>query len=162
MVNDLTLALFGPQALDQHMSFKDALTLLQELDLINIGELAEKAVAKKIGVEQTSRCYSAWDLVNGWEIKHGQTHINDTGTQRRAYIAGMRNKTTTLRVVITERLTGKLYFFKVPFDAYKDYRSSSLQWAFDVDGRPQRKPQRLTCRPNYWNYEVDSFEELCS
>jgi hypothetical protein len=162
MVNDLTVTLFGHQALNSKMSFKDTLSLLQELDLINIGELAEKAVSKKTGVKQTGKCQQGYDLENGWEIKHGQAHLNAKGTQRKAYIAGMENKTGTLRVVITERLTGNLYFFKVPYKAYKDYTTSSLCWAFDAEGQPQRTSKRATTRPNYWDYEVASFDELCS
>jgi hypothetical protein len=162
MVNDLTITLFGHQALNQQMSFKDTLSLLQELDLINIGELAEKAVAKKTGVKQTGKCNPEYDLENGWEIKHGQAHLNAKGTQRNAYIAGMQNKMGTLRIVITERLTGKLYFFKVPYRAYKDYRTSSLTWAFEVDGTPRRIPKAAMSRPCYWDYEVANFDELCS
>jgi hypothetical protein len=162
LVNDLTVTLFGTQALNQQMSFKDTLTLLQQLDLINVGELAEKAVAKKTGIRQTGRCQQGYDLENGWEIKHGQTHANSKGTQRKAYIAGMKNKTGTLRVVITERLTGQLYFFKVPFWAYEDYRGSSLYWNFDPAGIPQRQPLAATNRPCYWDFEVGSFDELCS
>lgn len=162
MVNDLTITLFGHKALNKQMSFKDTLSLLQDLDLIDIGELAEKAVAKKTGVKQTSKCQEGYDLENGWEIKHGQAHLTAKGTQRNAYIAGMQNKMGTLRIVITERLTGKLYFFKVPFSAYRDYRSSSLQWAFEVDGTPRRIPKAAMSRPCYWDFEVDSFEELCS
>jgi len=164
MVNDLTVTLFGEQALNQKMTFKDTLSLLQELDLINVGELAEKAVAKKTGIKQASRCQTAYDLENGWEIKHGQARANGKNTQRNAYVAGMRNKTGTLRVVITELLTGKLYFFKVPFRAYKECRDSSLQWVFETDGSPRRqfiKPGAST-RPNFWDYEVASFDELCS
>ena len=56
MVNDLTVTLFGRQALNKQMSFKDTLTLLQSLDLIDIGELAEKAVSKKTGVPQAGKC----------------------------------------------------------------------------------------------------------
>ena len=162
MVNDLTVTLFGRQALNKQMSFKDTLTLLQSLDLIDIGELAEKAVSKKTGIPQAGKCQASHDLVNGWEIKHGQAHLNAKGTQRNAYIAGMHNKTGTLRIVITERLTGTLYFFKVPFKAYKDYRTSSLQWAFEVDGTPRRIPKAAMSRPCYWDYEVESFDELCS
>lgn len=164
MVNDLTITLFGAQALNQKMTFKDTLSLLQELDLINVGELAEKAIAKKTGIKQASRCQTSYDLENGWEIKHGQARANSKNTQRNAYVAGMQNKTGTLRVVITELLTGKLYFFKVPFRAYKDCRDSSLQWTFEKDGTPRRqfiKPGSST-RPNFWNYEVASFDELCS
>ena len=162
MVNDLTVTLFGHQALNRQMSFKDTLSLLQELDLINIGELAEKAVSKKTGIQQTSRCQEGYDLENGWEIKHGQAHLNAKGTQRKAWVAGMQNKTGTLRIVITERLTGQLYFFKVPYRAYRHYTNSSLSWGFDIDGVPQRQPLRSTSRPNYWDYEVENFDQLCS
>ena len=164
MVNDLTVTLFGEQALNQKMTFKDTLSLLQELDLINVGELAEKAVAKKTGIEQTNRCHCSYDLINGWEIKHGQARLNRKGTQRNAYIAGMENKTGLLRVVITELLTGKLYFFKVPYHAYVNCKSSSLSWTFETDGTPRRqfvKPGSSR-RPNFWDFEVASFDELCS
>lgn len=162
MVNDLTVTLFGNETLNKQMSFKDTLSLLQELDLINIGELAEKAIAKKTGSKQMGKCQEGYDLENGWEIKHGQAHLNTGGTQRKAYIAGMRNKTGTLRVVITERLTGNLYFFKVPYHAYRDYSTSSLCWCFNVDGTPQRVPKAATSRPCYWDFKVGNFNELCS
>jgi len=161
MVNDLTVTLFGHQALNNQMTFKDVLSLLQELDLIDIGELAEKAISKKTGIRQLARCHASADLENGWEIKHGQAHLNKKGTQRNAYIAGLKNKTETLRVVITERLTGKLYFFKVPYESYKDYKDSSLTWPFNVDGSPKRDSYTIT-RPSYWDFEVADFDELCS
>jgi hypothetical protein len=78
MVNDLTVTLFGHQALNSQMSFKDTLSLLQELDLIDIGELAEKAVAKKTGVKQTSKCQEGYDLENGWEIESQNNWIFST------------------------------------------------------------------------------------
>jgi hypothetical protein len=161
MVNELTLAVFGRRNLNKMMPLKEVLQMLQDQDLINVGELAEKAVSKKTGVEQTARCQEGCDLVNGWEIKHAQTHLNSRGSQRKAYIAGMHNKTELLRVIVTERLTGKLYYFKVPFRAYAEYRTSSLNWCFDNKGNPQRTPLRATYRPNYWDFEVESFDELC-
>jgi hypothetical protein len=162
MVNDLTMALFGQELLNTQMSFKDTLALLQKLDLINVGELAEKAISKKIGIDQACKCQSSYDLINGWEIKHGQAHLSSKGTQRLAFVAGMKNKTSTLRVIITERLTGKLYYFKVPYEAYMKYTNSSLQWAFDTDGTPQRWFKRPNSRPCFWDYEVASFDALCS
>jgi hypothetical protein len=162
MVNDLTLALFGEKALDEKITLKQALTMLQELELINIGELAEKAISKKTGIDQVERCFEGCDLVNGWEIKHGQAREQKSGTVRRAYVSGLENKTTTLRVVITELLTGRLYFFKVPFRAYRDCRGSSINWDFDLDGTPRRQRLREGYRANFWDFEVASFDELCS
>lgn len=161
MVNDLTVTLFGRTGLNKSMPVKDVLAMLQDLDLLNVGELAEKAIAKKIGVAQAGRCTPGSDLVNGWEIKHGQARKVNRTTRRRAYVAGLENKHETLRVVITELLTGKLYFFKIPYSAYRYCVGSSIHFDFNSQGMPCRHRQREGVRPNFWDYEVESFDRLC-
>jgi hypothetical protein len=161
MVNDLTIAIFG-ENLNVAIPFKDALSILQKLDLIHVGNLAEQAVSRKIGVALSTRCNTGYDLENGWEIKHGQT--TQHSQTRSAWVAGLKNKTGTLRIIITEQITMKQYYFKVPYCAYKDFSNSTLRWSFDLDGTPRKIPKRpkLCTRPNYWDYEVESFEKLCS
>lgn len=161
MVNDLTVALFGRTGLNKSMPVKDVLTMLQDLDLLNVGELAEKAIAKKIGVAQAERCNAGSDLVNGWEIKHGQARKVNRGARRCAYVAGLKNKHGLLRVVITELLTGRLYFFKIPYSAYQYCVGSTIKFNFDLDGTPRRQQHHTSFRPNFWDYEVESFDNLC-
>ena len=166
MINDLTISVFGRKQLNKVMPLCEALALLQDMDLLHVGELAEKAVAKKAKVSQMGRGNAAYDLANGWEIKHGQSHekrkAGYESTQRVAYVASLENKDTTLRVIITERKTGILYYFKVPVEAYRKYRGSSISWAFDLDGTPQRQFLGWSTRPNFWDFEVANFQELCS
>lgn len=160
MRNILTETVFG-EKLNQKMTLCEALTLLQEKELLNAGELAEKAVSMFTGIAQTSRCQSGYDLINGWEIKHGQTHQLATSSTRTAYVAGLKNKTDTIRVIITEQFTGKLYFFKIPHSAYIPHAKSSISWSFNKHGTPNRIKTSGT-RENFWNYEVNTFAELCS
>jgi hypothetical protein len=159
MVNDLTLAVFGDAKLNETMTFKDALSLLADLELLNVGELAEQAVSKKSGFDQAQRCQIGCDLINGWEIKHGQARARKTA--RRAFVAGFENKTGVIRVIITELLTGRLYFFKIPYRHYYHSIGSSMNFDFDLDGTPRRRRLKESKKPNPWDCEVASFEELC-
>ena len=160
MVNELTLSVFGEEALNKKYSLSTILSILNNANLINIGELAERAVANKANTTQVSRCNRGFDLDNGWEIKHGQTNPKYNSNQRVAYIAGFKNKTTDLRTIITETLTGKLYFFKIPYSYYSIVRGQSIAFQFFSDGRPSRIRRDPSCY-NAWDYEIESFKELC-
>jgi hypothetical protein len=160
MVNELTLSVFGEEALNKQYTLSRILSMLNNANLINIGELAERAVANKAKTTQVARCNQGFDLANGWEIKHGQSNPQKDSNQRVAYIAGFKNKTTDLRTIITETLTGKLYFFKIPYSYYSKVRAQSIAVQFFSDGRPSRVRRHSSCY-NIWNYEVESFEKLC-
>jgi hypothetical protein len=160
MVNELTLSVFGEESLKKQYSLSKILSILNDFNLINIGELAERAVANKAKTTQVSRCNQGFDLANGWEIKHGQTNPQKNSNQRRAYISGFKNKTADLRTIITEKLTGKLYFFKIPYSSYSKVQAESLAVQFFSDGRPSRTRRHSSCY-NVWDYEIKSFEALC-
>lgn len=159
MVNDLTITLFGDM-LNKRMTLKKALSILDDMGLIHIGELAEKAISKKKGVPQLSRCAEGADLEDGTEIKAANSYPTSRNNGRDACIAGLRNKTTTLHTVIRETLTERCYFFKIPYWAYKDQQGSVLHFPFYADGSPLRNGVKRT-RPNYWDFEIASFDELC-
>ena len=161
MVNELTLSVFGKQTLNKVSKVSDILSMLSEMNLINIGELAEIAVANKVNTKQASRCTEGYDLENGWEIKHGQNYGKPDSDLRYAYISGFKNKTTDLRTIITETLTGKLYFFKIPYSYYKRVRGMTIAFPFNYRGRPYISG-RSRVYDSIWKYEVKTFEELCS
>ena len=163
MKNDVTLTLFGHQLLDQKMTLAESLSFLHERDLINIGALAEQAVAKKVNQPVASNCNRGYDIENlWWEIKHGQARLNRDWTVQSAWVAGLKNKTGDIRVIITN-VQEQQFFFIVPYLAYKDYKNSSLQWRFEPDGTPRRKFIREgRHRPMFWDFEVDSFNALCA
>lgn len=160
MVNELTLSVFGEEALNKRYTLSRILSILNNANLINIGELAERAVANKAKTTQVARCNQGFDLANGWEIKHGQSNPQKDSNQRVAYIAGFKNKTTDLRTIITETLTGKLYFFKIPYSYYSTVSAQSIAFQFFSNGTPSRIRRHSSCY-NAWDYEVESFEELC-
>jgi len=191
MVNDRTIALFGHKKLNEKMSLKETLSMLNDLRMLNTGELIEKAVAKQAGTKQVRRGNPGYDLENKWEIKSANTaqqfRYGKPSGNRTATIGGLKNKTGTIRAVVTETLTNKDYYFVIPYSAYKDLtrvtaggNTSPIKLFFDKDGTPRRAFSRSKAhranmalarggngvvRPCYWDFEVtgdDRWEKFCS
>lgn len=153
-MNQLYSTLFG-QKLSKQFLLKDAIKLLDEMNLINTGELAELAISKKSQVERCSKNYPKIDLVSGVQIKHGLTNPETKGNdgRMRAWIS-IKGQTSIILAVITERLTGKQYFFRLPRKAYQHCQANTIGIPFDQDGSP-------CLRNKWWRYQVSSFETLC-
>jgi len=150
MVNDLTKTLFG-RKLNQTMTLADALSFLQEQRLIQVGELAERAISKKSGVALCPKNTEGIDTVTGKQIKHAQTQLDRT--EKRAWIS-KKNTMAPILAVVTEQLTGKQYFFHFPYSAYCWLSANAFSIPFYDDGAPYRKN-------SWWQYEIDSFKKLC-
>jgi hypothetical protein len=160
MVNDLTKTVFGKN-LHRTVTIAEAITLFHEMSLFSIGELAERAISKKSKIAQCGKNNPNSDLINGLEIKHGMTHPkNPRGKTLTAYLS-KDGKTSHMLGVVTEQVTGKQYFFSIPYSAYKKADANTLAIPFELDGTPRRVPKRATYLPNGWDYEVKSFGELC-
>lgn len=143
--------------LDKNYTLREAFNLLHSMNLINNGELAEKAISIKSKIAQCSKNTPGIDLVSGVQIKYAQTNYQTqsyTGTLK-AHIS-IKNHTEKILAVVTETLTKKQYFFCFPYSAYMDMRANTFCIPFELDGRPRRHS-----RTHWWDYEVDSFEELC-
>jgi len=161
MDNDLTYAVFGNQ-LGIKFTMAEAISLLHEQGLINIGELAEKAISNKARLEQAPRCQEGYDFINQngvpIEVKHGQTHLTPNGTKMDAWIS-KRNKTAHILAIVTESVTGKQYYFSIPYKAYSTVNANAFDITFTLSGKPIKNRPRS--RHNWWAYEVESFDALC-
>ncbi len=136
------------------MTLKDAIELLTKDNLIDIGELAEKAISLKSGIKQCDKNTPNIDLVSGKQIKHAQTNPDHVTTKSvlKAHIS-IRGITAPILAVVTERVTKKQYFFHFPYSSFRYLNGNTFTLTFDAKGRPGNG--------QWWDYEVDSFEELC-
>ena len=75
MSNILLETVFGSQLKNKY-TLEEAFEIFSEQNLIEIGELAEKAISKKSGVAQCDKNTPEIDLVSGKQIKHAQTNPN--------------------------------------------------------------------------------------
>ena len=153
-MSQLYKTIFG-RRLNKTMTLGEAISLLESKDLIAVGEVAELAVSMKSGVERCSKNYPGIDLVSDKQIKHARTNPENPvhGGKLRAYIS-VKNTTSTILAVVTERLTGKEYYFELPYSCYRHHNGSTIGIPFHANGTPV-----LTNK--WWKYQVDSLDELC-
>ncbi len=163
MNNELTQTVFGEQLFIK-FTLAEAIGLIHSKNLLNIGELAEKAISIKANVAQARACQEGYDVVNDHgsrlEIKHGQTHLN---TRQNGMVAWLskKNKTAHMLAVITETVTNKQYYFAIPHSAYSQVEGNAFDIIFDLDGSPIKIRPRSSY-PSWWQYEVKSFADLCA
>ena len=150
MNNALTRAVFG-RKLNQTYTLSEALSMLNNMDLIQIGELAELAISEQSGVALCAKNTPDVDTVTGKQIKHAQTHP-DRGAMK-AYFG--INTTAPILLVVTENLTKKQYYFHIPYKYYSEMSGNSISIPFNADGSP-----KTTNR--WWGHEVNDFNELCA
>lgn len=152
MVNDLTKTVFG-RKLNKTYKLADVLSMLDEMNLLQCGELAEQAISKKSGVSQCTKNTPAIDLVTGVQIKHARTHFNKERPHvQKAYI-GIKGTTAPILAVVTEQVTGKQFFLNIPYKARRHLNGNTIAVQFDKDGNPNPS--------QWWEHKVDSFADLC-
>jgi hypothetical protein len=144
--------IFG-QTLDQKITLAQAIKILEDRNLINIGELAEQAISIGSNIALCSKNTPEIDLVSGKQIKHGRTNPGTQHTGLKAFCS-IRNHTSTILFVATETHTGKEYYFVFPYSSYYRYHGNTICIPFDWVGEPVRSNK-------WWAYEVESFEKLC-
>jgi len=153
MINrDLFNAVFGNK-LQKIVTLSQAIEVLDELNLINIGELAEQAISIKSKVALCSKNTPEIDLVSGKQIKHGRTNPVTQHAGLKAFCS-IKNHVSTILFVATETHSKKEYYFVFPYSSYAYYNGNTICVPFDWDGLPIRSNK-------WWNYEVGSFEKLC-
>lgn len=153
-MSQLYSTIFGSD-LDKSFKLSEAIKILEARNLINVGEVAEQAISIGSGVELCSKNTPEIDLVSGKQIKRGLTNP-DTQWHKGTLQAfcSIRNHTSTILFVATERLTNKEYYFVFPYDAYKWQNGNTISIPFWLSGSPKRSNK-------WWAYEVKSFAELC-
>lgn len=154
-MTDLTLIqeIFGKK-LQQKMTLQEAILLLSEKKLIDIGEVAELAISKGSGVDMCAKNTANIDLVTGYQVKHGQTNPDHVSRGTLKAHISIRGITTTILAVVTERVSRKQYYFCFPYSSFEEYAGNTFHVVFKPCGSPSRKAWT-------WAYEVGSFKELC-
>jgi hypothetical protein len=153
-MKQLCQTIFG-QRLEKYYTLKDAIALLDSSNLIDIGELAEQAISKKSKVERCSKNYPEIDLVSGKQIKHARANPDccKSNGNYSAWIS-IRNHISTILAVVTDRQTGREYYFALPYSAYRHVNANTIRIPFYADGRPYKKNK-------WWKYQISSFKKLC-
>jgi hypothetical protein len=159
LVNDLTLAVFGKDLLRKRMSVGKFLRLLDQKNLLDIGELAEQAKSKTAGVALCKKHTKGIDTENGVQIKHVKTWTEPKVTGIRAHVSP-RNSQGPLAITVTETITDKQWYFWIPLNDAQ--QANSIKFTFNSDGSPRRGKGRCDAYlPDWWNYNVDNYQELC-
>ena len=154
MSNILLETIFGSK-LKNTYTLKEAFDIFSKQNLIDIGELAEKAISKKSGVAQCEKNTPNIDLVSGKQIKHAQTNPDNVGmvSSLKAYIT-IKGITAPILAVITERVTKKQYFFYFPYKSFNMYCGNTFSICFN--GKTGEPASGWA-----WEYEVKDWKELC-
>jgi hypothetical protein len=150
MRNDLTQTVFG-DLLNKKFTLADTLAMLDKMDLLQNGQLAELAISKTSGIAMCGKLTKNIDLVTGKQIKHARTHLRPTGS----WVATIsRNTTAPMLVVIAETNTNKNYYLHIPYKAHSHLLGNTIGINFGSDGN------RLD---NHWlsSHKVDNYNEFC-
>ena len=91
------------------------------------------------------------DLVSGVQIKYSTVKKPASSGYYMAYIS--INTTAPILCVITNPVTKEQYFLYIPYSAFSHLRGNCISICFGKNGSPSPS--------QWWNYEVDSFDDLC-
>ena len=136
---------------DNKMTLMEAINLLRRHDLLNIGELAERAISVQSGIDMCGKNTPNIDLVTGKQIKHATVKMPASSDRYLAYIS--INTTAPILCVITNPVLNEQYFLHIPYKAFRHLSGNCISISFGKDGHPGSSI--------WWHYEVDSFDELC-
>ena len=146
----LAEAYFGVDV-DKKMTLMEAIVLLRRHNLINHGELAERAISVQSGVDLCDKNTPSIDLVTGVQIKSAQVTKSSNGDHYKAHI-GIKT-TAPMLCVITNLIEGKQYFLHIPPSAHKHLSANTISIPFGRDG--------MGGESQWWHHQVDNFEDLC-
>jgi hypothetical protein len=150
MSNVLFKTIFGKK-LRETMTLEESINLLSSMDLLNVGELAERAISKKSGIPMCGKNTANIDLVSGKQIKYATVKKPASSKYYLAYIK--INTTAPILCVVTNPILGEQYFLYIPYYAFSHLRGSCINIPFGQNGEPGNS--------QWWNYEVESFDKLC-
>jgi hypothetical protein len=139
---------------------QDTLNILIEMGALQVSTLLELAIANVGDLDVISA--NEHDLSDGSEVKMATVRIHNYGKSYRANISNTKNKSGLIRAQVLEPITDRFYYFAIPHNAHSMVTgASNIEIPFHLDGRPRKdyKPRSL---PNWWSYEVSSFEDVCN
>lgn len=128
--------------------------------ILQVSTAFEYAVAKIANTTVVSEDTN--DLDNGNDTKLSTVRFN--GKHKQSYSASVSNvhgKTGTLCVQVYERINNLFYYFMIPKSEHsKIGENSTIEIPFEQNGMPRMIPLRNTRLPNWWNYQVPTFNDL--
>jgi hypothetical protein len=122
---------------------------LLHMGAIQVSTAFEKALANVGGFTALSE--SGRDGNDDSDAKLVSVRYHHSNTLYDGYVSNTAGKIGKLRVQLYERNHSKFYYFIIPKVAHSTVKY--LEIPFDLLGNPKRKNR-------WWNYEVNSFEEL--
>jgi hypothetical protein len=136
----------------------DPIELLRRMvndGVIQMDALFEKAISM-VG-KHTRDSAMGRDFADGSDAKKAITRWSydsrcpNAKMRRVAMIQKIKNKKGLLRIIVAETLTNEVYYFKVPYDAYKDMTAFYIY--FNEDGTPKYNGKS-------WQYQCKNFTEM--
>jgi hypothetical protein len=152
-MRDVLAETYFGKSIHSTMTLMEAINLLRKHDMLNIGELAERAISVKSNVRLCAKNTPDIDLVSGKQIKHATVTKSVSSDYYKAYIS-IKNTTAPLLCVITNPYENRQYFLHIPPEAYRYRDGNTIAISFGRDGRSSGTSI-------WWNYEVSSFNKLC-
>lgn len=139
-------------------SLEEAIEFLWRDGVINVGELAEKAIVRKgKKLTQNSRGQKGSDFNDKSDSKY--VTVTYYGNAAYACINSIQNKIGMLRVMVHEPKTDKNYFFRIPYKVYAPYKNAnnSIKIYFNQQGKP-RHPTKENIRYDLWDHQCSAEE----
>jgi hypothetical protein len=137
----------------------DTIEQLLNMGVIEVSTAFELALCDQGGHEHVS--LDAGDLSRNGKIsdaKISSVRTHGYGQTYSAPVTNIHGKKGCLRVQVYERKQDKFYYFVFPRRTYSNIpKSSNIDIPFEMDGTPRT---RNRCQVNWWNYRVDTFEEM--
>ena len=127
---------------------------------LQVSTCFESALASVIGTTVISE--NAKDLATGEDAKLSTVRSMSHGNIYSAPVTNISGKTGDILVQVYERIQSNFYYFRIPNKFYKDIpASSNIEIPFELDGTPRCTPKKKLKYANWWDFERDSFEDLC-
>jgi hypothetical protein len=128
--------------------------------MIAVETMLEEAISR-VGKLTRSEHGNGEDFIDGTDAKKGVVSNNDTNTRTKAVTIGrVSSKVGDLRIMASDPLNGKLFYFRIPNHELKD--KCNIKIMFGQDGDMPKKLRPNTFSGRCWlNYQVKSFKELC-
>ena len=132
---------------------------LLQTGFLEVSTLFEHAISNVGNIAITS--VDGQDFEDVSDAKLVSVRTSSYGTSYSAPITNIHAKKGTLRVQVYERKQNKYYYFKIPYEYFKDIpKTSNIEIPFEMDGNPRRVLSRKPKYANWWDFEVSSFSEM--
>ena len=133
----------------------ESMMVLVKKGMLTVSTVLEYAIASMSGLKVVQK--DSHDLEDLSDVKYATNRKRDKGDTLSAKISNVGNKVGALRVQVLERMSGKFYYFLIPYHAYAD--KNDLEVPFTKTGDPSRL-HHVTKMPNVWQWQVPTFDHI--